>query len=254
MEKTVIKALNTLEFLAASAEPLGVTALSEALGLGKSNVHRMLTTLVAAGYVRSLGAGRYEATLRMWEYGTHVLMRNDVKRVAGPLLQKLVKATGETAHLSVLDGREVVYVDKIDGDHPVRAYSRIGARAPAHAVATGKALLAGQSDEFIRSYAADLDPEGFTGRTVTTPALLIKAMEEIRDKGVAFNTGEWREGVCGIASPIRDSTGKVVAAIGISGPADRLKPAALRKYSPAVVDAASQVSRALGFLQNPALR
>ena len=134
--------------------------MSQALGLGKSNVHRMLATLVAAGYVRATGGGRYEATLRMWEYGTHVLMRNDVKRVAGPLLQRLVKATGETAHLSVLDGREVVYVDKIDGDHPVRAYSRIGARAPAHAVATGKALLAGQSASFIESYAAELPPEG----------------------------------------------------------------------------------------------
>ncbi|WP_038218242.1 IclR family transcriptional regulator [Xenophilus azovorans] len=254
MEKTVIKAFNTLELLATSSEPQGVTALSQALGLGKSNVHRMLATLVAAGYVRATGGGRYEATLRMWEYGTHVLMRNDVKRVAGPLLQRLVKATGETAHLSVLDGREVVYVDKIDGDHPVRAYSRIGARAPAHAVATGKALLAGQSASFIESYAAELPPEGFTGKTIVTPVAFIKAMEEIREKGVAYNTGEWREGVCGVASPIRDSSGTVVAALGISGPAERLKPAALRKYSTVVIEAAAQASRALGFLQHAASR
>jgi IclR family KDG regulon transcriptional repressor len=246
VEKTVVKAFKTLEVLAASPEPQGITALSEALGMGKSNVHRMLATLASMGYVRPVGGGLYEATLRLWEQGTQVLMRNDTRRIASPHLGQLVRATGETAHLSVLDGAEVMYVDKIDGDHPVRAYTRVGARAPAHAVATGKALLAYQPAEAIDAYAASM--QSFTPRTVSSRKALIQALQDVRKSGVAFNLGEWREGVCGVAAPIRDSQGAVVAAMGISGPAERFKPKDMKRFAPIVVDASARVSRELGFL------
>lgn len=245
MDKTIVKGLRTLECLISCAEPQGIAALSEALQMGKSNVHRILATLTHTGYVHPVGGGRYEATLKMWEHGVQVLVRKDI-RAARPHLIALVSATGETAHLSVLDGTEVVYVDKLDGEHPVRASPRIGARAPAHAVATGKVLLAFQPLEAIREYYSLL--KRFTPKTITTAAALDRALDEVRREGVGTNVEGWQKGVCGIAAPIRNSAGDVIAAIGISGPPDRLTAKARRAFSAVVIDAANSASRSLGFL------
>ncbi len=245
MDKTVAKAFKTLETLVACAKPQGITSLSRALGLGKSNVHRLLSTLMSLGYVRSLGDGKYEATLRLWEQGTHVLTRNDAKAVASRYLLGLVKATGETAYLSVLDGFEVVYIDKMDGEHPIRAFSRIGERAPSYAVATGKAFLAFESPELIESISPKL--QAHTCRTISCPKRLKAELAKIRDEGVAYNRGEWRDGVCGVAAPIRGSDGRVVMAVGISGPAERLKPRRLRQLAAIVAKAGAAISTELGY-------
>lgn len=244
MDTTVAKAFKTLEALVASDEPQGITSLSRALGLGKSNVHRLLSTLVSLGYARSLGDGKYEATLRLWECGMHVLTRHDARRVASPYLVQLAKVTGETAYLSVFDGFEVVYVDKVDGEYPVRAVARIGERAPAYAVATGKAILAFQHKEIVASFPK---LEAFTGRTTTSLPKLEAELCRVRQDGVAFNRGEWRDGVCGVAAPIRGSDGTVLMAIGISGPADRLKAAKLKQMAPLVASAGAAISTELGY-------
>ena len=255
MDKTVAKAFKTLEALMASDEPQGITSLSRALGLGKSNVHRLVSTLVSLGYARGVGDGKYEATLRLWECGMQVLTRHDAKRVASPYLRELAKATNETAYLSLLDGFEVVYVDKVDGKYPVRAVSRIGERAPAYAVATGKAILAFQPEDIFASHPK---LEAFTARTHSSLQKLKAELSRVKQDGVAFNHGEWRDSVCGVAAPIRGSDGAVVMAIGISGPADRLKPAKLKELAPTVAGAGAAISSELGYrlppLDRPAKR
>jgi IclR family KDG regulon transcriptional repressor len=245
MDATFLKGLSALEVLALSDEPRGVTELARELGITKSNAHRLLQALVHRGFARNVENGRYALTLKVWELGAHVLARVDVKKAAAPFLQDLVDATGESVHLSVLVEGDVVYLDKIDSPHPVRAYSQIGKRAPAYAVATGKALLAYQKDgELFRL----VDPiERFTARTATDLEDLRKELSRVRHLGYAVNRGEWREGVCGLAAPIRDSSGSVVASVGISGPASRLPPGVLKDHARVVMDAAASISRALGF-------
>lgn len=245
MEKTVVKAFRTLEVLAASPKPRGITELSAQLGIGKSNAHRILTTLTKLGYVKPVNRGQYAASLRLWEMGAQVLLRLDVKRVARPYIEQLAAKTGESVHLSVLDGCDVVYIDKIEGAHPVRAYSQIGERAPAYAVATGKALLAFQPDEVVQACARNA--KAFTPRTITTARRLMDELANVRRGGFAINRGEWRATVCGVGAPIRDSEGRVVAALGISGPADRLKPRLLHKAAPVVINMARNVSREIGY-------
>ena len=105
----------------------------------------------------------------------------------------------------------------------------------------------------IEAYLAHLT-KGFTPKTLTTRKELTTELERIRRDGVALNQGEWREGVCGVAAPIRDSQGLVVAAMGISGPAERFKAKTLRQFVPLVIDASAKVSRALGYLGQPAAR
>ncbi len=244
MDTTVIKAIDVIEALARSDRPRGITELAEQLELTKSNVHRLLQTLGSRGYLRRRDDGRYELSLRLWELGSLVLAKLDLKHVAYGHLQTLADLTRETVHLSVLDQRDVIYIDKIDSPEPVRAYSSLGGRAPAYCVATGKALLAFASDDVIRAAGASLIP--YTSRTIRTEPALRQALAQIRQDGYATNSGEWRESVCGLAAPIRDASGVVIAAVGISGPADRLKPKRLKSLAPAVVATAGSISSDLG--------
>lgn len=243
---TFVNGLALLEALARAGAARGVSDLARELGLTKSNVHRLLRTLADHGYVHNPGAaGRYEITLKLWELGARALDGLDVKAVAFPFMEELAALSGETVHLSVLDQGEVVYVDKVDSPRPVRAYSRIGGRAPAYCVATGKALLAHAPEAVVAAVTKRLEPH--TAGTITDPAALRAELQRIRRTGYAVNRGEWREGVGGAAAPIRDAGGQVVAAIGISGPTDRLRPRTLKRLVPAVVAAASAVSARLGW-------
>jgi DNA-binding IclR family transcriptional regulator len=155
--------------------------------------------------------------------------------------------TGESVHLSVLDGTEVVYVHKVDSPNPVRAYTQIGGRAPAYCVATGKAQLAYSRPAVLNAIATALHPQ--TTRTVTDADKFFKEMKKVREQNFAINRGEWRDNVFGIASPVMDTRGSVIAAVGISGPATRFRKAVLSDWTQAVVAAATDISHALGGQQ-----
>jgi DNA-binding IclR family transcriptional regulator len=242
VEKTLAKGLTLLEALARLGHPVGVTEAAKAVGLQKSNAHRLLRSLADLGYVRQVAdTGRYELTLKLWELGSRVIARLDIATEATPAMRKLAALTKETVHLSLLDGDEVVYVHKIDSPHPVRAYSAIGGRAPAHCVATGKALLAFQPPDAVDLSRAR---KAFSDATITAPPDLRRELERIRKAGYAINRGEWREGVFGVAAPILDANGRAVAAIGLSGPQDRFRPKAMKAFTPLVMAAARDVSRA----------
>lgn len=246
MDTTFVKGLQVIEALSTHPNLTGVTELAKHLGLTKSNAHRLLQTLVACGYVRNLEqSGKYELTLKLWELGAAVVGRLDLKTVAVEYMERLCELSGETVHLSVLEGTEVIYLDKVDSPHPVRAYSRVGGRAPAYCVATGKALLSHASASLIDQISLELKP--FTPYTITTPNELRNELEKQRQLGYAVNRGEWRDGVCGIAAPIWNAGGHVCAAIGVSGPSDRFKPRNLKLLAPTVVSVAQQISARLGY-------
>lgn len=245
MDTTVVKALTVLEALASSATPLGVTELALKLGLSKSNVHRLLQTLASRRYVTQVNQ-RYTVTTRLWELGAMIVSRLDVAQVATPVMQRLVADVDETAHLSVLDmtACEVVSIHNVESTQPVRAYSRIGQRTPAHCVATGKALLAVQSPEALRSLPEDL--QRFTPHTLCRRDDLLVALEKIRLDGYSTNVGEWREQVGGAAAAIFDHAGRPVAAIGLTVPVERLKPEVMGRYIPRLTAAADEISRLMG--------
>ena len=248
MDTTLLKGLNVLEALASSRAARGVTEIARSLDLTKSNVHRTLQTLIAAGYARAGSVpGTYECTLKLFEIASSVVARIDVRQSADAFMQQLARLTKETIHLSILDGTDVIYLNKIESPHPIRAYSSIGGRAPAHCVASGKALLAWQGEAFLERLPQRLAAP--TNRSIASRDALLDELAKIRRQGFAVNRGEWREGVGGIAAVVLDMVGSPVAAIGISGPIERLRPATVRKYSQIVVEAAFGLSRALGYTQ-----
>lgn len=249
MDKTLLKGLRALETLARSDGPRGVTELAAELELTKSNVHRILQGLAHQGFVRKVGdQGRYEPTLKLWELGAHVMGRLDVPQIALPHMERLARDSNETVHLSTLDGIEALYLAKIDSPQPVRAYTTVGGRAPAQCVATGKAQLAWADADTLA--AVKLALSAYTPKSIIRAEQLDQELEKVRTQGFAINTGEWREQVYGMAAPIMDSMGRVVASLGISGPADRLKPRLMQSLAPTVQKACSTISLLLGY-RNP---
>ncbi|HZP78560.1 MAG TPA: IclR family transcriptional regulator [Pseudolabrys sp.] len=246
MSKTLAKAIGLIELLARTPPPHRISELGRALRLNKTTVHRLLNGLVKLGYVQQdKQSAAYELTLKIWELGTHVIARRDVGRVAAGILRELAEETGETVHLAILDGEEVVYIDKADGAHPLRIFTPIGGRVPLYCGSTGKTILAFASKPLVEAVSRNL--KAFTRRTITSKARLLRELEFVRQHGYAVNIGEWRDDISGVAAPIRDRNGGVIASVGVSGPSNRLPISALRSISRSVRAAADRISRELGF-------
>jgi DNA-binding IclR family transcriptional regulator len=243
-EKTLLKGLALLEALSGSAKPRGVTDLAQSLELSKTATHRLLQTLVSAGYVaKEDSAGAYALTTKAWQIGSAALARMDAKMIGAKYLPALADASRESVHIAILDGADVIYVDKIDSAHPLRTHSALGGRAPAACVATGKALLAYHSDEVVKKVAAGL--KRHTPRSITSRAALVKELEKVRRRGYAINNCEWREDICSVAAPIFNAQRSVTAAVGISGPAYRIGRG-LDNLGALVSLTAREISRELG--------
>ena len=247
MDKTLLKGLSVLEAISRlDGMALTLDEIAAEVGLTRSNTHRTLQTLAHAGYVRrDPTTGAYCCTLKMFELGARQLAGLDARKVAPPFMRELARGTGETVHLSVLDGVDVVYVDKIDSPQPLLAYSTVGGRAPAYAVATGKALLAFQAPDYLEYYANAVHKH--TEDTHASLAVLKEELADVARTGYAINRGEWRQGIGGVAAPVFNGLDKVVAALGISGPLTRLTTQKMAEYAPAVQDAARKVSTHMGY-------
>jgi IclR family transcriptional regulator, acetate operon repressor len=247
MDKAFIKGLRLIEALALSETPRGVTDLATELGFTKSNTHRLLTTLQAQGYVRQIPPhSLYELTTRIWELGSHVIRRMDLIKVARPAMLRLAEQTGETVHLSLLEDTDVVYVDKIESAHHIRAHTSVGSRAPAFTVATGKAMLCHMPDSYLERFTPHL--RRYTDTTRATLAELREDIATAREQGYAsVPLGEWRDGIAACACAILGRSGELVGAIGMSGPDSRVKRKQLKEYAGYVVEAARTISTALGY-------
>lgn len=247
MDKTLLKGLAVLEAVAGyEGRPRTIDELAAHVGLTRSNVHRTLQTLAHAGYVtKDEASGNYRSTLRLFELGARQVAQFDVRKYAPPFMRMLAEETGETVHLSILDGIDVIYIDKIDSPQPVRSYTAVGGRAPAYAVATGKAMLAFQSEGYVDRYEQALVRH--TPATIVSLKVLKEELARIARVGYAVNRGEWRETVGGVAVAIFNGMDQVVAALGISGPLDRLSPAKMDEMAPLVMKYAHEMSQAMGY-------
>ena len=248
MDTTLAKGLAVLDWLTRQQRACGVSEAARALGLARSNAHRTLQTLVACGWAEQDEAGQYRPTLRMFELGMQVQAAVDVATRVRPHLAALAAASGETIHLARRDGGDVVYLDKFDSPLPVAAYSRIGGRAPAYCVASGKALLAAERLDGA-ALAAQLGPlVAHTPNSITDIAALQDDLRRSALRGYAENREEWRLGVCGLGAPVFDARGCPVAAVGMSVPAIRCNRAQSRALAEQLLACAAAASGALGFV------
>jgi len=250
MEQTVQKALNLLEALVRSGQPRRLTELSRELGLTKPNVYRLLSTLSVLGYVKKDPANSlYSPTLKLWEMGSMLVRDVDLQAVAGKRLHRLCEDTRESVQLAVFDSGYVVYVDKVDSAQPLKATTSIGSRVPATVVSTGKAMLAWLGPEALDR--AMEHAKRYTPLTMTRRKDIEHDLEETRERGYAVNRGEFRAGVCGLAAPVRDRSGAVVAAVGVWGSEKAILGSRREELAHMAVAAARDISREMGFVERP---
>jgi DNA-binding IclR family transcriptional regulator len=247
LDTTLVKGFAVLNALALADAPLGISALSEQLGIGKSNVHRLLTTMAELGYVQRESATRqYSPTLKLWELGTAVARRNLLIRAAKPVMQALHEDTGESVYMSMLLGTEILYLEKIESTRGAKSPSRIGLRVPALATASGKVLLADQPNSralvisAMRNVPADAN--------ISAESIMAE-FDEIRLNGYALSDSGWIRGVNALAVAVPNSGQPAVAAIGISVMPDRYSLLQLKKLAPKLFNSAAQIAATSGPAQ-----
>jgi IclR family acetate operon transcriptional repressor len=246
--QSLVRAFALLEAMGAARAEVGIGDLATRVQLHVSTAHRLLATLVSLGYVRqNPGTGRYGLGARALHFAEAYLEQSDLRDAARPVLERLSRETGETANLVVLDGHEVLYLDKAESPQNLRIFSRIGRRAPLHATAAGKVLLACRPAEEVSRLLGRGALERLTPRTLTGLTELRLELAETRAQGYAVDRGECEEGAHCIAAPVSAATGEVLAAISLSGPSIRMSGRRVREIVPAVVAAAHAVSAALGY-------
>lgn len=245
MSKAADLALDVLETLGRRGAPSRLTDVADELKQAKATVFRALDTLEHRGYVAQVSDGRYRLGVRCLELGAYAIEAIGLEDVARPELEKLNEATRENVHLGLYAQGDVVYIDVVESSQPVAPKSRVGTRAPATAVATGRALLAFQRPtEVNRVLAQPL--QQYTPASITDPAALRGILDEIQAGAPAVNHGSWRDGVCGVAAPIRDYSSVVVASIGCCLPESRFTPERQEQLAEFVAVAADRISKRLG--------
>ena len=227
---------------------MGISALASRLGLAKSTVHRLATTLVEYDILeQNRETGKYRLGLALFELGTLVRRNMDAASQAQGEIHALAEASGETVQLAILDHLSVLYIRIRESRQAVRMSSGLGSRAPAHCTSVGKALLAFQPAEVVKQ-TIDNGLQRYTDKTITDPALLMEELASIRQRGYAIDDEEIEVGLRCIAAPIRDHSGRVTASISVAAPVQRMSKKTVQTTIPSVVAAADAISRRLGYL------
>jgi IclR family transcriptional regulator, KDG regulon repressor len=227
---------------------MGISALAARLGLAKSTVHRLASTLVEYDILeQNRETGKYRLGLALFELGALVRRKMDAVSESRGQMHSLVESTGETVQLAVLDHLSVLYIRIRESRQAVRMSSSPGSRAPAHCTSVGKVLLAHQPHEVVRQ-VIDSGLRRYTENTITAPDALIEELAVVRSRGYAIDDEEIEVGLRCVAAPIRDHTGQVTAAISVAAPVQRMSKKTLQTTAPTVMAAADSISRRLGYL------
>lgn len=242
--QVIERAMRLLDALAAQPEPVTLKELAVTTGLHASTAHRILNDLVVGRYVERVDNGVYQLGMRLLELGSLVKGRLNVREAATAPMRALHELTGQTVNLSVQQGDEIVYIDRAwserSGMQVVRA---IGGRAPLHLTSTGKLFLSTLEPRLVRAYAMRTGLAGNTPNSLTQLESLERELAQVRRHGYARDNEELEPGVRCIAAGIQDDTGKLVAGLSISAPAERLQDEWIQRLK----ETAVRISECLGF-------
>jgi DNA-binding IclR family transcriptional regulator len=245
---SVRNAARLLKVFLSREESIGVSELARRLDLAKSTVHRILTTLAGQGLIeQDRTTGGYRLGLVVFELGEAVRVHLDLHAAAGPVLASLREQTGESSQVGVLDGTEVVYVDRLESSQSLRLFTETGRRVPVHCTSSGKVLLSHLPQAALDDLLDRLVLTRHTPHTIHDVDALRAELDRVRRRGWAEAVNEREIGVASVAAPVRDATGRVVAAVSIGAPVIRLGSARRRQLGALITEAGEAISRRLGF-------
>jgi IclR family KDG regulon transcriptional repressor len=248
---SVRNAARVLRAFSRAGQELGITELSRQLGLGKSTVHRLVTTLTAERLLeRGSTPGRYRLGLVLYELGSRVTEHVDLHQAALPALATLRHETGEMVHVAVLDGLEVVYVERLESHNLLPVFRQVGHRLPAYTTSSGKILLAALPPGELTRRLADWHPRAVTPWTITDKNRLLTELAAVAKRGWAQNQEEGHLGIVSVGAPIRGRDGRVMASVSVVGDSARMR-AMMRRATALVIESAGVISRRLGYRSPP---
>jgi len=244
---SVTSALLVLKAFSANEAEIGISSLAKRLGLAKSTTHRLAVTLAAEGFLeQNPDNGRYRLGLSLFTLGALARRRMDVSNVSRPLLGVLRDKFQEASTLAILSGHSIMYLHNLESGQAIGIRAHIGDLKPAFCTAEGRVLLAYSPPEVVAEVlSGELLPR--TANTVTDPAALRKLLADVRAAGYALDDEESEDSMRCLAAPVRDLSGKVIAAVGLAGPTVRLTKKSLRAMAPEVVAIGDAVSVRMGW-------
>jgi len=246
--QVLAKAMDLLTALENEHDGLELAELARRLKLPKSSVFRMLVTLEEGDFVeRRLDTERYRLGVKLFQLGSAVANNFDVRETAKPTMRHLLETFHETVNLGVLNGGEVIYLDIYESTRSIRMAAHLGQRDKVHSTSLGKAMLAHLSVAEVEAMIAQHGMPKFTARTITSLKGLWAELERVRARGYSIDDMENELGVRCVGAHIWDHQGRVVAAISVSGPADRMTDAQLAAIGQSLVDGTRQIAQRLGF-------
>ena len=252
VDKTLTKGLLLLEKLAEHEQSRGISELAYELTLNKSNVHRLLQTLIRCGYVdRETSTERYLLSPKLWRIARSGRPLDTLRRVVRPALRNLLTNTDESVVFVIVEGDELVLIDQVETQKPVRVYFSVGQSFRIdHVISEGKGLtalqlvaLAGRPQIEARLAIKNVQKQLHKGRAYAERQLA--AIASIREQGFAVSRGEWISGVNAVAVPVSDPAGDVIGVLSCFGPADRVTDRALAKVQRLLRTTAQEISRRL---------
>jgi DNA-binding IclR family transcriptional regulator len=244
---TVAKAINIVEILASKADMgISLAELSALIKMPKSSTHRYLVTLQELGLAERKDGDRFCLGAKVIEIAGVFLAKSDLRNESLVVMKELAEKTGETIHLAVPSGKEVVYISKIESPHALGMSSHIGSRLPMYCTSLGKAILAFSNTELLDAVLSE-QLEARTSHTELSPAALRAELVSVRSQGFALDDEENEPGIRCVGAPVLDYSGKAIAAISISGPCERITLERAMQLGPLLWESTRRVSRRWGY-------
>jgi IclR family pca regulon transcriptional regulator len=249
--ETLLRGLNILSLYTRETPALTLTEITKATNLNKTTVYRILTTLENTGYlIRDPETKRYRPGLKVLQLGFASISSLEVRQVARRHLEQLSQQVGETVSLSVLDGSNIIYIDRVRNRGIVGVILGIGSRLPAHCASMGKAMIAHLPATELRQYLNEVVPEPCTPKSLVDRQALEAELAQVRKQGYATNDEELELGLRAVAAPIWDNSNRVVAAVNITGSTSSISQERMvGELAERVRNTAAQISQALGYME-----
>jgi IclR family KDG regulon transcriptional repressor len=247
---SVKNALRILRSFSMEEPEKKVNELAELLGINKSTVSRMMATLASEDFVyKDQKTKKYRLGISVLALSGIAGRQLNISRESQSILKTLVETMEETVHLSVLDQLEVMYIEKVECQQPVRVLTYVGSRNPTYCTSAGKVILA-NSEKQLTEKVIENGLKSFTEHTITNPDDLIEHLEQIRENGYAFSIEELQEGVTSVAAPVFDHTGNIIAALSVVGPKQRIQPHKIPAFAKNIAIGAREISSRMGYKES----
>jgi len=241
------RGLKLLNYVVSAGKPVELGELAMLLGIERSSAHRLMATLIVSGFIIQDSQKKYLAGPAILELATKVGSREQVHDIVGPYLDEITEKTGESSHLAVMGREQVVITSCVASKHILAVTGRVGASEPLYCTALGKAIACEMTDDELTQLFSNIKFEKFTPKTITTLTGFKKECLHVKEKWLAKDDEEFIPGIRCLASPVKNFSGKVVAAVGISGPASRLNNKEYEKAGKHIRETAIDLSKRLGY-------